>query len=586
MAGLHMGRLLCAAVMVLCATAVSSQEPEIPYAGEVPLVPNVRPVIVVSGSDFDMGYQHAQQLIQIFGGYYLKGAAGVKRTPEELAELKELDVRLKKYTPELVDYLKGMAAGASASGITMTYEQMMAQFASNENGPSGGGGGGEGEDCSGWAAWGSATKDGKLICGGSGDHQIRVGSKYRYRYEVVLVCFPKTGNNFLLCPPSGGAGHPGMNNKGVVYVHHGATGYCGRATGSETREKGVPKPLILLHALRFANSAVDAQNIVLSLPNPDGRMGGLWVDTTGSALDIENRDNPRLIRKPGDNGEKDFIYATNNLFSKELGQCYKPPAGQKVTFVPHAGWLGTQGSRESIPRNLGLWNMFSNYHGKIDLEFARMMWRFTGDAPYYGTMEEAVADFDKSQGRLWNGKISETGNSVVAILQPDKGDRGIVHVSQGCATRVSEPHWTGLMLYRIAPTYTFFELNLGAAPKSVSEAARQRAMLDMYYGNRELRKLTYRDAAYAPLDELFNKAATEWQKGEFYQDAAGETSGNDSVVNWAKAIRSFTRCQAYARQVKESLVPPPLRPEHLGLRPWLGEWGRWATRDAELNDNP
>jgi len=25
---------------------------------------------------------------------------------------------------------------------------------------------------------------------------------------------------------------------------------------------------------------------------------------------IENRDNPRAIRKPGDNGEKDFLYPT------------------------------------------------------------------------------------------------------------------------------------------------------------------------------------------------------------------------------------------------------------------------------------
>ncbi|NWG14580.1 MAG: hypothetical protein HXY20_13720 [Acidobacteria bacterium] len=570
-------RLLIAAALTLLAPVASSQEPEIPYAGEVPLVPNVRPVIVVSGTYYEMGYQHSQQLIQIFGTYYLKGASEVKRSAEELGGLKQVDALVRKHTPELVEYVRGMAAGASAAGIPMTYEQMLAQFATTENGPSGGR---EEEDCSGWAAWGSATKDGKLIAGGSGDHQIRVGSKYRYRYEVVLVCFPKTGNNFLLCPPSGGAGHPGMNNKGVVYVHHGATGYCGRASGAETGEKGVPRPFMVLHALRFANSALDAQNIVLSLPNPDGRQGGLWADVNGNALDIENRDNPRLIRRPGDNGEKDFIYATNNLFSKELGSCYKPPAGQKLAFVPHAGWLGTQGSRESIPRNLGMWNLFANYYGKVDLEFAKMMWRFSGDPPYYDTIEEAVADFDKSQGRRWNGKISETGNSVVAILQPDNGDKGVVHVSQGCASRISEPHWTGLLLYRIAPTYTFFELNLGATPRATAEQARRRAMFDMYYGNKELRKLTYRDAAYAPLDELFNKAATEWQKGEFYVDAARKTAGNESVGHWAKAIRCYTRCQAYAKQVRESLVPPPARPEDLGLPKWLGEWGKWATREG------
>jgi hypothetical protein len=114
----------------------------------------------------------------------------------------------------------------------------------------------------------------------------------------------------------------------------------------------------------------------------------------------------------------------------------------------------------------------------------------------------------------------------------------------------------------------------------VAEQARQRAMFDMYYGNKELRKLTYRDAAYAPLDELFNKAATEWQKGEFYVDAARETAGNESVAHWARAVRCYTRCQAYARQVRESRVPPAARPEDLGLPKWLGEWGKWATREG------
>ena len=36
-----------------------TKAPEIPYGGEVLLVPNVRPVIVLQGSDYDMGYQHA-----------------------------------------------------------------------------------------------------------------------------------------------------------------------------------------------------------------------------------------------------------------------------------------------------------------------------------------------------------------------------------------------------------------------------------------------------------------------------------------------------------------------------------------------
>ncbi len=560
-------------VCVLLFTQVSliSQEPEIPYAGEVPLQPNIRPVLVLSGSDHDIGFQYGQQLIQIFGTYYMKGAAAVKLSANDLAAVKEADANLKKYTPWAPAFIKGIADGVTAAGIPMTYEQAVAQYSSGAGGHSAEGG----EDCTGWAAWGSATKDGKLICGGSGDHEMRVGTKQALRYETNVMVFPQSGNNFIVSPPTGGAGHPGMNNKGVVFVHHGDTGYCARAMGTRGTDSGVPGILALMHVLRFAKTAEEARDLVLSIPT---RIGGLWADVNGTAFDIENRDNPRLIRKPGDNGEKDFIYATNNVFSKELGKCYKPPAGQKVVFVPHAGWLGTQGSRESIPRNLGLWNLFHNYYGQVDINFAKMIWRFTGDAPYYDTIEEANADFDNSQGLRWNGKASETGNAMVGILQPDKGDNGVIHISHGCAAREAEPHWTGLLVYRIQPTYTFVELKLAANPEKVMAAARDRAMFDQYYANKELRKLTYKDVAYAPLDAIFNNAVTEWQKGQFYQDQAKETQGNESALNWAKSIRCFTRCQAYARQVFESLVPPPKRPEDLGLRKWLGEWGDWAVR--------
>ena len=81
----------------------------------------------------------------------------------------------------------------------------------------------------------------------------------------------------------------------------------------------------------------------------------------------------------------------------------------------------------------------------------------------------------------------------------------------------------------------------------------------------------YKDCAYAPLDEIFNKAATEWQKGEYYQQLARKAKGNKLKNHWAKATRAYTRCQALALKVYEALVPPPSKPEDLGLKPW-GYW--------------
>ena len=234
-------------------------------------------------------------------------------------------------------------------------------------------------------------------------------------------------------------------------------------------------------------------------------------------------------------------------------------------------------------RNFSLWNLLHNYHGEIDFDFARMMWRFGGEPPPYASMEEAVADYRKSQGKLWNGHICQPGNAMVGILQPDDGDEGLIHVSHGCAVRgVHAPTATGGIVVRLNPTHTFFELKLASSPEAVSAAAQHRARYDLWDASREFSKLGYTDPGFVPLEKMMNEAVTEWQKGWFYQDEAKDASGDEQVILWGKTIRCDTRCQCYARQVYNALVEPAKRPEDLGLREWLGSWGDWEVKDGEV----
>ena len=203
-------------------------ETEISSAGEVPLIPNVRPVIILSGSDYNMGYQYYRQLIQIFGPWILDGVAQDTFTDEELANLKAFQHNIRQYTPEFIDFFKGMAAGATDAGVPLSYEEVLAAFTSTESYP-GAPSGSEDEElppaeCSGWAAWGSATKDGKLICGGQGESAMR--------FAVTIIAFPKEGNRFIHSPSSVDRtelmgfkgrpfwGFPSMNNTGLAFVHH------------------------------------------------------------------------------------------------------------------------------------------------------------------------------------------------------------------------------------------------------------------------------------------------------------------------------------------------------------------------------
>ena len=554
--------------------------PEVPYADGVPLLPNVRPVLVLKGSDYDMGYQHAIQLIQIFGKYYLEGAANVKYGAAAMATIQKAEENIKKYTPWAIDYVRGMSDGCNAEGISMTYNQMLGHFVSPPSRSSS-----EVPECSGWVAYGSATKDGKLIAGGSGDHEMHVGSKYGYRYEINIMLFPETGNNFVFSPPSGGAGHPGMNNKGVVNAHHGTTNYFDRYKnpGLRNNSEGVPKVFALMHCLRFSDTANEVLNTVLEI---ETQQGGIWADINGDAFVIENKKNPQVVRRPGDHGERDFLYSTNNLFSKELEGAYDPLApGRKLIFYPHIGYLGSEGSLGSIGRNFGLWNLLHNYHGEVDLEFAKMMWRFQGEPLPYNTIDEAIADYEDSQAIRFNPHISQPGNTVVAVLQPDNGNEGVIHVSHGVAVRGNNsPTWHGGVLVQLDPLYTFFELKLGANPAEVLKAARMRANYDLWNAYQELSKLDYADVRYSELNNRLNDAVTEWQKANFYIDEAGESesTGNKLMIKQAQAIRCLTRVQCYSTYISNVLIPPATRPEDLKLRSWHGSWGEWATRESGI----
>jgi len=553
----------CTCSTLLAGDLLEDLKPEISFAVDgTPLIPNIRPVIFMTGSDYNMGYQFAQQLFLIFGRWILEDVVNQDFSKEELDALKAYDWYIQKYTPEYVEMFRGMADGARDLGIPLSYADWLAFFTGTttsyptpppgwqdvkllppEESYSG---------CSGFAAWGSATKDGKLICASSLDGGFRFG--------LTAVCFPEEGgHNYIvtfakLFPSLGGwANHPSMNNSGVCYVHHGA-GETIACQPEEERDYGITPQLGIIHTIRFADTAVEAKDMVVDYfppgQGPTAAMAGLWADTDGNAFAIECKYEPFVVREPGDYGERDFLYAANNALAKELGR-------EGEVYVEHGGWSRT-GRGSSVERNLLMWNFLHNYHGEIDLEFVKMMWRFPGMQPGSSTT------------------IGRPYNAMIGITLPDDGDEGLFYVCTGPANIHCRPASPYGSYYRADRTYSFYELKLASSPEEVTKAARSRAMTDLFFASVELEKLNYSDPAYAPLKELFNQAARELERGEFYREFANRISGNKSVYYLGKALRGYTRCQALARQVYNTLVPPPTRPSDLGLREWFGDWGDWA----------
>jgi len=567
----------------------ASNIPEISFADGVTISPNVHPVIIISGSDYEMGYQWYQQMIGIFGPWILTPYQidrgffwrGHDFTEEELKALKAYQMYLSQYAPEMIDMFKGMADGATDAGVPLTYTEVLAQWTKAEIFPS------QPipleseketieDHCSGFAAWGSATSDGKLVCAQSMDGETN--------YEMTIMAFPEGGgNNFIYSPfnpPEGcnegraKGGPPALNDQGLVFIREADV--PSKKEGDWTY--GITPNVAAIHTIRFANNAKEALEMILDYPSGDGYNCGFWVDTSGDHfVDLLSYD-PVVFRKAGDLEEVDFLFVTNNTLAPIKGEFQEAVTGAGATFgtmfVKHAGWAGPGTENfSSISRNLQFWNMLNYYSGHIDKEFAKMMYRFSDD-PNPGSpvldpgLGSATADdyavFEKADLKKTIGGVH---NTKVTVILPEELE---VYICQGYPGRKPHPpiEETG---YPIDPLHAFYQLKLEPSISEVIQAALDQATYELIRADGELMKLNYSNPAFVPLKELFEKATIERRKGSYYQFLAKITEGNDSVYNWGKALRSYTRCQAYAQHVFESLVSPPDTPEDLFLKPW-GYW--------------
>lgn len=524
------------------------------------LPPGILPVVILSGSDYEMGYQYGQQ-----AGPFLEKereavwAAALQTFSREkvLQMLKGNQFYIDKYTPENITIMKGMADGASASGFPLSYTDVLLMNCTLPYPDSAAFPTGAEKDalpikkCSVCSAWGSATKGGQLI----GMDTLDSGEA---AYGVVIMAFPDKGNNYICGAQAGEIGdHFLMNNKGLFVGNSGGGG----SPRDVDTDYGLSWSCSLTHIVRFATSAHEARDMLLpwQINIPENFH---FVDVHGNACVVEKTAAVQSVRQPGDFGEKDFLYSTNNYLNKEMMPT------KKGGFIKKHGGYGAY----SAPRNLMLWDMLHNYHGHIDAEFMKMMLRFPGDAPPY-----------PPEGG-WDAKICRPSNSWVSVLLPDDGDQGVAHICTGPAGRVihSSTASDGEEMRSSYPyidgTHTFYTLTLAASPNEAVEASKKEASLCIARAYKQLMSLNFTDMGYAALNDLYSLANAEYYQGKVFLNKALLASGNESLRHLAKAATSFTRSQAHARQVYESLHPAPTSPSDLGLKPFGGDWAAWETR--------
>ena len=524
------------------------------------LPPDIMPVIILSGSDYEMGYQYGQQ-----AGYLIEKTVHARwasllqeSSRKEIEhELKAIQYYIKKFTPEFIDQMKGISKGAETAGYSVSYTDILilncrlpkpgiADFpseAEEETLPSKG--------CSVCSAWGSATKDGRLI--GMDTHDI--GDAL---YQLIIVAFPDKGNNYICGAQAGEIGdHFLMNNKGLFVGNSGGGG----SPRDIDSDYGLSWSCSLPYLVRFANNASEARDMILKwqINIPENFH---FADLQGNAFVVEKTSAIQSVRKPGDFGEKDFLYSTNNYLNKKM------QITKEGDFIKEHGGYGTY----AAPRNIVLWDMLHNYHSQVDVDFIKMILRFPGTPPPY------------PPDGGWDAKICRPSNSRVVVVVPDNGDDGMAHICTGPAGRIihSSIAGNGRVMRSSYPyingTHTFYKLKLAASPQVVVEEAKKAAKEDIAAAYAQLMFMNYTDNGYAALHDLYSLANTEYYMGNNALNQGLLSNGNEALSYFAKAATAFTRAQAHAIQVYEALVPAPVRPSDLGLKPFGGKWGRWETR--------
>lgn len=485
---------------------------------EKPLPQNIQPVIFMSGTDYEMGYQYGEQAaakIAATRDYHLADRLGTSASDT----IEKRDYMLKGFqyyivqdAPELIDYMVGIADGCAAAGYDdISYADVLmiscqwdwSAYTNPDSYP-------ENADeeelppaCSSCAAWGSTTTDGRLCATMSTDTKIT--------WSETRVVYPSEEDSYAYIG-DGESGDVNFNfaiNEAGLMVGFTAT----PDKRLEDNAYGVTWDVATVHMARYFGNATDAKNWLVERQLCRG--GNYIIADPTTAYIVETTAAIKRVREPGQFGENyDFIVNTN--------------------FTVHPDMCVTGGCRTySVDRYEHLFNFLNDEknQGCVDEEFVKMMYRLK--------------------------PVLRSSNRSVHIGVVD--DEGNVKAYQ-C---MGQTYRDGTSSYVIEPTYSFYEVELKDSPQDVTGRAYRAARSYIGAAVTEMNSIDLNDHTqdnlpnlirYAALNEVLVKAKAKYYEGWAIEDTARLTEGNESLYAWSEACSAYVEAQALAKHVYNELA--------------------------------
>ncbi len=300
-------------------SAVSALLP--PDADQLVQITGIPQIVVVSGSNYEMGYQYGQQAAALIYQNKLlmnKGLESIYGKTTVANDIKVWTYYLEKYDPKLKDWLTGIAAGCKSKKFSVTYADLVLNMVYPQElwaRP---------EDpypkvtrvlakspkiksthkahmCSAFGAVNTATPDGKPIITQSAITDVeQIGF-------VILVAYPTDGYSFVTFPHAGRvAGNHGMNSKGFAWTMNAAPAMHSLW--------GVTSEVYFHYLSQYCASSSEAQKYLESTTR--GGVTGLFIFADGATSKMyayEANGQKAVARNPGDLGEKDFVVFANDF---------------------------------------------------------------------------------------------------------------------------------------------------------------------------------------------------------------------------------------------------------------------------------
>jgi hypothetical protein len=529
-----------------CQSQHTKAEPEASESSVPVTYPGVPQVIVVSGTDYEMGVQYGRQsapsihhnlalfkttLHQVFG----------KETVDK--DMKVWAYYIEKHDPALKEWLEGISAGCRETKRKISYIDLVlitvfwSESWARPNAPypdealkkaklpeskTGAHSSIREVDnkvhaCSSFAATGTATKDGKPLVAIS---TMLTMSGIR---NLILIAFPAEGSPFISIPIAGTVTfNAALNRAGFAWATTAIYG---------------PEPIWGLasegyfhYLAQFCTSPDEARKYLATTPRAGVTGDFIMSDAAGDISVLESNPQDIAIRKPGDLGENSFLVNTNHFVGPDMKSDNPPQIDESDSFYRYATmWEYASAGAES---------------SEIDFSFVKEM--FMSDDWFDPKSKEWHYNDPGSP----NGLNNFSGSKSVAqtILFP---------ASLVAFFQLGTPSGIGIPAYA---TGEYVGIKLAEDPQTVMSEAKWIALSNYHAARNLFQKELNRSAPYLTysiaqsieqkLDEAFS--AYE-QGGDREMFAYLEENLSEKLRLTSEAMTHYAKAQLYAKMVRSDL---------------------------------